>query len=136
MRKWLMVIGGGLLALVIIFSGISVLSAQLQKRHEKQIATSFIQNILSDRSQASYDMFSSQAQSTQSKDDWSTLVEKLSSFFKGKTPQLQAFTGSPTSAITTYAISGKDGNYIMSVTLTKTKAGWQVTTFNSMLKAG
>jgi len=131
-----MVIGGGLLALVIIISGISVLSAQMQKRHEKQIATSFIQNILSDKSQASYDMFSSQAQSTQSKDDWSTLVKKLSSFFKGKTPQFQTLTQIKTSAAASYAISGKDGDYIMTVTLTKTKAGWQVLTFNSLLKAG
>jgi len=121
-------------ALIIVVTGISALSAQLQKRHEKQLATTFVQNILSDNSQASYAAFSSTAQDNQSKDAWDTLVQKLSTFFKGSTPQFQKLTDSKTSTAVTYVISGKDGDYLLTVTLSKTKVGWQVLTFNSELK--
>jgi len=134
MRKWLLLLGGGLVALLIVITGISTLSTQLQKRHQKQLATTFVQDILANNSQASYAAFSSDAQKSQSQDSWNAIVQKLSSFFKGQTPQFQSITQSKTTAVANYAISGKDGDYVVSVTLLKSKAGWQVSTFNSQLK--
>ncbi|HSX06242.1 MAG TPA: hypothetical protein VLG92_00810 [Candidatus Saccharimonadia bacterium] len=134
MRKMFLLLGGGLVALLIIITSVSTLTTQLQKQHEKKAATTFIQAILSNNSQVSYSMFSSAAQTTQSKDDWTAKVQKLSSFFKGKTPTFQQLAqSSGSSAVVNYTIIGSDGKYVMSVALTKEKTGWQVFTFTSQL---
>jgi len=134
MRRWLLLLGGGLIALLLIIAGASVLTTKLQERHEKQTTVSFINKVLADNAQASYTMFSSSAQKAQSEDQWAATVQKLSKFFKGKSPQFQTLTTTKTTVIAHYAITGNDGNYIMIVTLTKTKAGWQVLNFTSRLQ--
>jgi hypothetical protein len=135
MRKLLLLIGGGLVALLIIIAGVSTLTAQLQKQHEKKIATTFIQDTLAGNSQASYSAFSDLAQKSQSQDVWGDIVKKLSSFFKNEQPQFQSLSAiSKTQVVADYTITGSDGKYTMSVTLTKAKAGWQVLTFASRLQ--
>lgn len=133
MRKWLLLIGGGLVALLIIVAGFSAFTAQLETRHQKQAANNFVHYVLTGDHQASYAMFSSVAQKAQSQSSWTASVKKVSTFFKGKTPSFQKLTATKDAATVTYTISGSDGDYTMTVTLAKTKAGWQVLTFTSQL---
>ncbi len=135
MRKILLLIGGGLVVLLILIVGISTLTTQLQQRHEKQIAATFIQEALDNNSQASYGMFTSTARNAQSQESWAATTKKLSTFFKGQTPQFQKLIlTSKTNVTVSYTITGSDGDYVMSTILVKTKVGWQVLTFTSRLQ--
>lgn len=129
-----MLLGGGLLALLLIVGGVSAFTAQQHAKHEKQLAGTFVTDVLAGDDQNSYAMFGSAAQNTQAQSTWTEQVKKLSSFFKGASPQFQKLTDSGDKAVVTYTISGSDGNYVLTVTMNKGKADWQVLTFTSLLQ--
>lgn len=137
MRKTLLWSAVGLAAIVLVLIGISAVQLQLHANKEKKVANTFVQAITAGDSNTSYELFSSVAQKTQTSDDWSAQVDKLSSFFNGKTPHQDTIVSSGKDSVEVdYSISGSDGDYIWSVTLVNSKSGWLVQSFTSRLRAG
>lgn len=133
MRKILLWTGVGIVALVIVFVGIAALQEQSHQNQRKKLANTFVQDVLAGNADDSYNLFSTSAQNTQTTDDWNAQVSKLSSFFKGKSPHLDKINTTQNSTEVDYSITGKDGNYIFTVTLVTSKAGLQVQSFTSLL---
>lgn len=137
MRKRLLWAAVGLTAIVLVLIGVSAVQLQLHTNKEKKVANTFVQAIAAGDSDSSYRLFNAVAQKTQTSDDWSTQVDKLSSFFKGKTPHQDTVTNTGKDSVEVdYSISGDDGDYIWTVTLVNSKNGWLVQSFTSRLRAG
>lgn len=134
MRKILLWVAVGIVTILAIIVGVSVLQSTLHSRHIKNTASTFVSDILANNATGTYAMFSPTAQKYQTKDSWKAQVNKLSSFFAGKTPKLQSITTTDGKISAVYTITGSDGNYLMTVTLVSSKkAGIQVETFTSLL---
>ncbi len=109
------------------------MNARSRANHEKTAATTFLNGVLTDDSTATYNMFSTDAKNSQTPDDWSSRVDKISSFFKDKHPSFQNITTSDTKTAVTYTIEGSDGDYVMTVNLVGSKDNLKVDSFTSLL---
>jgi hypothetical protein len=118
---------------IILIMGILAYKAKTEADQEKSTATTFVNKVLADDPTTTYNMFTTSAQNDQSPDDWGVQVDKLSGFFGNKQPSFQKSTTSGTQTSLTYTISGKDGDYVMTVILEHTKSGVQVQSFTSLL---
>jgi hypothetical protein len=135
MRKILLWVAVALFGSLVLIVGISALNARSQANHEKTTASTFLNGILSDDSTATYNMFGTNAKNSQTPDDWSSQVDKISGFFKDKHPSFQSISASGTKTAVTYTIEGTDGDYVMTVNLVGSKDKLKVDSFTSLLSA-
>jgi hypothetical protein len=134
MRKKVMLVVILLIVLVIGFSATKFFSSQSQKSAVQTVSDTFISDTLGRKPTESYALFTSDEKSKLDKSIWATQVNFLSSFFAGKSPNLQSNDGTESLRFLTYKVAGADGTYNLVVTLAQQDTSWQVQSFTSTLE--
>jgi len=135
MRKKSTLLIGGAIILLLLLLGLSAVRQHSKQNAPVKISTQLVTEVLANDSKSSYALFSDDGKQNVSQDDWTTLVTKLNSFFKGQSPQLSQKDVSSSIAVVKYSIKGSDGTYIMTVTLEPVGHTWGVQSFTSALRS-
>lgn len=124
----------GLVVFVVALFGIAMFATSAPAK----VSDKFVSYILGNQSEDAYSLFSEDAKETISKEDFSEVVNTMSSVldssFSQKSRSVQADSGSASTATIEYEIKGNDGVYQMEVNLIKENDDWKVLNMDNKLK--
>ena len=135
MRKMLLLGFGAVIVLFVIAVGVSGLQKHDARSGAQKVSDAFVSDILANKYDASYNMFSDSAKQSTSAIDWQNEVNHLSVFFYGKKPTFQSIDTSKSFQSASYSITGLDGNYTFSAVMVQNDKSWQVQSFDSQRKS-
>lgn len=121
---------------VVVFIFAIVIIANMATSAPLKISDEMIADIQSKNSTAAYELLSTEAKGTVTKDDFKAVIDQIGPILNGK-PEMQskdvkAETGKTTTAKVIYKIAGSDGiTYKFTVNLVENDSKWTVQNFES-----